>query len=192
MSQRTASHQTVQLAKGKHSSPAEAVCVMELASMLAGEPFTDRPRAVCPVIGAFLRSFNDAVDDRTRQALYPYASAAVGTRGDPSVRALRVRRLIAEMQLTRVHRRGLAALRRPLATPIDDAQLDQLASRLAGMFWRSRRAGGTDRALRLVDELIAIGSAEPARTRRDPFADSKGNATPSTGPAAMGTAGAAH
>jgi hypothetical protein len=165
---------------------------MELASMLAGEPFTDRPWAVCPVIGAFLRSFNDAVDDRTRQALYPYASATVGTRGDPSVRALRIRRLITEMQLTRVHRRRFAALRRPLATPIDNAQLDQLARRLAGMFWRSRRAGGTDRALRLVDELIAIGPAEPARTRRLPFADSKANTTPSTGPAAIEMTGASH
>ena len=190
MSQRTPTHQTVRLVKGKHSSPAEGVCVMELASMLAGEPFNDRPRAVCPVIGAFLRSFNDAVDDRTRQALYPYASAAVGTRGDPDVRALRVRRLIAEMQFTHVHRRRLPALRRPPATPIDDAQLDQLASRLAGMFWRARRAGGTDRALRLVEELIAIGSAEPPRTRRDPFADGTADATTSTQPPATETVGA--
>ena len=30
------------------------MCVMELASMLAGERFGDRPVSVCPVIGAFL------------------------------------------------------------------------------------------------------------------------------------------
>lgn len=75
----TASHQTVRLSRGKHSSPHEGVCVMELASMLAGEPFSDRPRAVCPVIGAFMRIYNDRLDDDRRQDLYAYASAVVGT-----------------------------------------------------------------------------------------------------------------
>ena len=56
------SHQTVRLRRGKHASPEKGVCVMELASMLAGEPFSDRPQAVCPVIGAYLRSYNDVVD----------------------------------------------------------------------------------------------------------------------------------
>jgi hypothetical protein len=43
---------------------------MELASMLAGEPFSDQPKSVCPVVAAFLRGYNDAVDDETRQDLY--------------------------------------------------------------------------------------------------------------------------
>jgi hypothetical protein len=30
-------HQTIKLSKGKHTSPEEGACVMELASMLAGE-----------------------------------------------------------------------------------------------------------------------------------------------------------
>ncbi len=54
---------------------------MELASMLAGEPFTDRPRSVCPVIGAFMRIYNDRLDGEHRQDLYAYASAVVGTSG---------------------------------------------------------------------------------------------------------------
>jgi hypothetical protein len=52
---------------------------MELASMLAGEPFSDRPRTVCPVIAGFLRSYNDGLDDDRRQDLYRYASRGVGT-----------------------------------------------------------------------------------------------------------------
>ena len=48
-------YQTVSLTKGKHTSPQYGVCVMELASMLAGEPFTDQPRAVSRSLGAFLR-----------------------------------------------------------------------------------------------------------------------------------------
>ena len=37
------SHQTIRLAKGKHQSAEQGACVMELASMLACEPFTDHP-----------------------------------------------------------------------------------------------------------------------------------------------------
>lgn len=37
------SYQTIKLSKGKHTDPEDGACVMELASMLAGEPFTDHP-----------------------------------------------------------------------------------------------------------------------------------------------------
>jgi hypothetical protein len=84
------SHQTVTLARGKHTSPRGGACVMELASMLAGEEFTDRPASVCPVVAAFLRAYNDAVDDRRRQELYAYAGAAVGTRGAAALSRRRV------------------------------------------------------------------------------------------------------
>ena len=73
------SYQTIKLSKGKHSSPDDGACVMELASMLAGEPFTDHPAAVCPVIGSFMRAYNDAVNDSRRQDLYAYASMVVGS-----------------------------------------------------------------------------------------------------------------
>jgi hypothetical protein len=52
---------------------------MELASMLAEEPFSDRAGTVSPVIGAFLRTYNDGLDDERRQDLYPIASLVVGT-----------------------------------------------------------------------------------------------------------------
>ena len=79
---RGASHQTVRLARGRHESPDSGACVMELASMLAGERFSDRPRCVDPLLAAFLRAFNDRLHARHRQRLLPYASLAVGTRGD--------------------------------------------------------------------------------------------------------------
>jgi hypothetical protein len=74
------SHQTARLKAGRHLSPNSGVCVMELASMLAGEPFTDQPRSACPVIGALLRCYNDGIGDEWRQDLYWCASAVVGTR----------------------------------------------------------------------------------------------------------------
>jgi hypothetical protein len=82
-------HQTVRLSKGSHRSPKRGVCVMELASLLADEPFSDRPQAVCPVIAGFLRSYNDGVGDRDRADLYRFASEAIGSRAGPQVEARR-------------------------------------------------------------------------------------------------------
>ena len=79
-------HQTVRLARGKHRHPADGVCVMELASMLAREPFSDHPASVCPVIGAVLRAYNDNIGDERRQDLYRFASLAVGQNGVESER----------------------------------------------------------------------------------------------------------
>ena len=96
MAQRFVTYQTVRIKRGAHGSPDQGACVMELASMLAGERFSDRPRAVCPVIAAFLRTYNDALNDEQRQDLYPIASAVVGTAtSDEDVIAARVH-LIAE------------------------------------------------------------------------------------------------
>lgn len=53
---RAVSHQNTRLAVGRHDRPGPEVCVMELASMLAGERFSDRPGSVCPVVGALLRA----------------------------------------------------------------------------------------------------------------------------------------
>src|SRR5258707_15010742 len=73
------SHQTVRLRHGRHVSPAQGACVVELASMLAGEPFSDHPETVCPVIAAFLRGYNDRLPDGELDELYPYAALVVGT-----------------------------------------------------------------------------------------------------------------
>jgi hypothetical protein len=54
---------------------------MEVASMLAAEPFSDEPQCVCPVIAEFLRTYNDQVDHARRQDLFAYASLVVNTRG---------------------------------------------------------------------------------------------------------------
>jgi hypothetical protein len=75
-----ASHQTVRLDAGRHGGPGSSVCVMELASILAGERFSDHPRSVCPTVSALLRAYNDSLDDEQRQRLYRYASESVGTR----------------------------------------------------------------------------------------------------------------
>ena len=47
--------------------------------MLADEPFSDRPDNASPVIAAFLRTYNDGLDDERRQDLFTLASLIVGT-----------------------------------------------------------------------------------------------------------------
>src|SRR3954466_1035336 len=163
------SHQTVRLRRGKHASPEEGVCVMELASMLAGEPFSDRPQAVCPVIGAYLRSYNDVVDDERRQDLYRYASEAIGSAGAAALRRRRAGRCPAEIarlhdQRSRV-RRWLSG-RPELSLPGSSIELERVGMHLARALQRSGPEGHA-RALALADELIAMapGPARPAARR---------------------------
>lgn len=66
---------------------------MELASMLAGEPFSDHPSCACPVVSTLLRTYNDRLDDEQRQQLFPLASRVVGTRGSQATTQLRYRAL---------------------------------------------------------------------------------------------------
>jgi hypothetical protein len=73
------SHQTVRLSAGRHRSADDGMCVMELASVLAGEPFTDHPLSVSPTLASVLRGYNDGLDDARRQTLKRFAAASVGT-----------------------------------------------------------------------------------------------------------------
>ncbi len=56
-----------------------------VASTLADEPFSDRPENTSPVIAAFLRTYNDGLDDERRQDLFTLASLIVGTTGGRAV-----------------------------------------------------------------------------------------------------------
>jgi len=154
------SYQTVRLGKGKHASPGDGACVMELASMLAGEPFTDQPRSVCRVIAAYLRAYNDGADDRQRQQLYGVAARVVGTRASREVerrRAERCTELMVELHT------GQPRLRRWLrpSPPVclHDEALEAAGVQLARMLLR-HRDGTPGRALAIVDELVAIGEGD--------------------------------
>jgi hypothetical protein len=70
---------TFKLSTGAHPSPDAGMCVMELAAYLAGRPHSDHPPCVSGVIGQFLRSWNDVLNDRDRQMLKPYAKKVLGT-----------------------------------------------------------------------------------------------------------------
>lgn len=163
-------HQTIRLGKGKHASPSEGACVMELASMLAGEPFTDRPASACPVIGGFLRAYNDRIDDERRQDLYRYAAAVVGTRASAEVERARERRCLEWAESRKRERaRPLRWITRASPTVVDRRLGLDAAGTYAARSIRRHNDRTHAAALALIDELIAMGDRE--RTPSAPSAD---------------------
>lgn len=154
----TVSHQTVRLSRGKHGSPHEGACVMELASMLAGEPFSDRPRSVCTVIGAFLRIYNDRLDDERRQDLYAYAAKVVGTSASADVVMARARACDEFASSIGARRTGLRRWLRPGRRAVS------ATPSAAGVGAARAIARITDemhgRALAHIDLLISLGEQE--------------------------------
>jgi hypothetical protein len=161
------SHQTVRLARGAHRSAEHGACVMELASMLAGEAFGDHPRTACEVIGAFLRSYNDAVDDDRRQDLYPAAAAVVGTYA-PELEGERGRLcasalvdVASGMSVWRRWRARVLSVDHVLAeTP------DRDLARITARALAAAGAPGHERALALVEDLVGVGRIPDRRAPR--------------------------
>src|SRR5437764_12417266 len=164
------SHQTVKLSRGRHSSPEHGACVMELASMLAGEGFTDHPRSVSRPIAAFLRGYNDLLDDDRRVDLYRYAAQTVGTASSPAVETARVARLLAwgdQLWERRASRSPLERMRLRRAVKersSDPEPAGTYAVHSVGKLTAQTHAA----ALVLVDELIAMAPAAPAEPAPDP------------------------
>jgi hypothetical protein len=70
------------LAHGTHATPEEGRCAMEWVSHLAGEPHTDAPTCVSPVLRAVCVALNDGLADGPRQRLRPYLARTIATVGD--------------------------------------------------------------------------------------------------------------
>ena len=80
----TTHFQEVRLDRGGHDTYEEGHCLLEVAAHLAGEPHTDSPRCVSPVLAEAGRDLNDLLnDDRRQRLLGGLAPALVNTR-DPS------------------------------------------------------------------------------------------------------------
>jgi hypothetical protein len=70
------------LSRGKHRSPRKGACFMELASYLAGEPWSDHPSCTHPLLAALAREVNDHVQDGSRVGLAPLVPEVIGLNGD--------------------------------------------------------------------------------------------------------------
>ena len=79
---------TLTLLEGSHDGADTAqMCVMEAVAYVAGEPWSDHPACACPVISAFLRSWNDSLrtdEDRDR-LLKPLVLQLIDTKSTQEV-----------------------------------------------------------------------------------------------------------
>lgn len=101
--------------------PGGRMCELEAVAYVAVEPWTASPRCASPVLAAFLRVWNDHLDDDTRQTLKQYIPRLVGSTGTQAQEA--ERSWMAFDWLVRTY--TPAWLRR--------AGLDDQADRLAGL-----------------------------------------------------------
>ena len=70
----------VHFERGEHRGPNEGGCMMEWVSWLAGEPWSDNPTCVSPVIAAFCRTWNDHLPEEQRDPLLkPLARTVIST-----------------------------------------------------------------------------------------------------------------
>jgi hypothetical protein len=175
------------------------VCVVELASVLAREEFSDRPRCVCPVIAAYLRAWNDRAGYVDRQRLRPYAERIVGSRGDR--RLTRERRDIClrwgsaeprggawRRSLKRLWLRVRIGVSCGLAAAV---KLNEGAGEFAARVAFSR--GDHEGALDLLDKLLATGGQQRPEgpqpvIDRDRLVGPNGNGMPPSVGAGRGSA----
>jgi hypothetical protein len=146
------SHQTVTIGRGHHESPTSGACVIELASMLAGERFSDHPRSVCPAIAGFMRTYNDLLPEGEQDELYAYAALVVGTAAPRKVRRERAARILK-----------WAGIRtRPGSVRLWGRTWDQVLEPAARMAVRIDRKERSARVTALLHELVAIDRSAEA------------------------------
>lgn len=160
---------SIRLAFGGHASREEGMCLLEAVAYVAGEPHTDHPQCVCPVLASFGRAWNDALDDEDRNRLLrPFIRRLIGTRSTPEVEQRRAymaadwtARLAAPVWLRAAGLVDEAGALEALP-PLDSAE----ACRNAGPTLRrareaalaARRAGAVD-AARVAAARAATGAA---------------------------------
>ena len=79
-------NQPITLTPGQHAPGSGDMCLLEAVAWIAGEPWSDHPTCVDPVLAAFGRSWNDSLSDDDRdRLLLPFLPRFVGTRSTADV-----------------------------------------------------------------------------------------------------------
>ncbi len=174
---------TITLKSGSHATREEGVCAMEAVAWLAGEPHSAAPKCASPVIGGFLRSWNDALttDESRQRLLLPLLPLAVSTRADDDTELMRS--YMALDWLIRVHGAtwlqlaglddyakalsGLDELDSPMAVekavPLLDAARE-VAEAAGEAAWEAARAAAWAAAWEAAGEAAGETAGEAART----------------------------
>ena len=136
------------LSRGRHRNARRGACFMELASVLAGERWSDHPPCTHPLLAQLARQVNDSMTDQGRRSLPPLVPSVVDRLGDADTPltlsvAVATRHLV---DLPESAQRVLAAgLLRAVETCGDDP-------RRAGVTPAARSAAGKSRTQRRAAE----------------------------------------
>ena len=150
------------LTMGRHRGPDRGSCVMEYVSVLAGEPWSDRPRCTHRALGELARRVNDDVGLNARSGLAQVAPRLIGAVGPDTV---------TDLVITAVVRVGLEH------AP-DDPALSRIRDRAAVRIAAAARPGGRLRACALRrgrtvtraslhDAYVQLGRAVAGRPRAE-------------------------
>ncbi|NAZ77279.1 hypothetical protein GTQ99_17895 [Kineococcus sp. T13] len=157
------------LSRGRHRGPRQGACFMELASHLAGEPWSDHPACTHPLLAAVARDVNDRTSDAARPLLLELVPSVVGSRGEDPWIDVRIARLAAVAALP------VVAEERQRVLAVGLLSTERVAARLAGGAVRRdaavaaalRQAPGAERwAERFARLHGQDADAAPAQFRR--------------------------
>lgn len=100
------------LSRGKHRNPKKGACFMELASFLAGEPWSDHPACTHALLASLARDVNDHVGDHSRGQLAMLIPEVIGlSSDDPRADAWVAREAaLTALPVTASERQGVAAV----------------------------------------------------------------------------------
>ena len=157
------------IARGRHAGPDDGACLMELASMLAGEAWSDNPQSVHPVLASVARAVNDRVGDDTRSRLARLVPMMLHTDGTGLRGCAAVVAACADAALDTEHcdvatRCGLESARRRAHRILAGRALSgrlrthRLAAPLAGMLDWAYCHGAV---LRTAEAVAVVANADP-------------------------------
>jgi hypothetical protein len=123
------------LSRGKHRNSRRGACFMEMASVLAGEAWSDHPQCTHPLLASLARLVNDHTSDERRSELAPLIPAVIGlTSDDPRLDAAIAMRCaqvaLPMVSLERQHVLAVALLAaNQLLAELDGRPLDEIDER---------------------------------------------------------------
>ena len=170
------------LKHGGHKGPSDGACVMEAVAFVAGEKWSDHPECVSPVIGAFLRSWNDSLPtdaDRDR-LLKPLIPKIIDTRSTSAVEEQRpylaldwmIRTFLpAWLRLAKLneHADKIEALSPivDMATATAAAPVVRAAKEAASKAWDAARAAAGDAARAAAWDAAGDAARDALKATRD-------------------------
>lgn len=138
------------LSRGKHRSPRRGACFMEMASVLANEPWSDRPSCTHPLLAELGRLVNDNTSDQRRGELAVLIPSVIGLRGGGAVWMAELTSAVALHAISEVPEPSQRALAvglircNELAAGVGSDAVDRAVVRVPGaMAWARQFAAGS-------------------------------------------------